>query len=169
MVVVAPTANMPIMSNSPTKQTIPSLPPPHSTSILAPPSPNTHRALRRLRSAQTLGSKASAHSLFSQQVPQQQIQRPTPSTHREAGNVTTHQRIRSNSDAPTMSVANTRPASRRVAIGKKVLLSEIPSLDRLIRDGPGGGDLTEALVNMRLKILDQGIKSDSDGMVGEDH
>lgn len=68
-----------------------------------------------------------------------------------------------------MSVTSTGPASRRVAIGKKVVLSDIPSLDRLIRDGPGDGDLAGALVNMRLKILDQGIKSDSDGMVSGGH
>jgi cell cycle arrest protein BUB2 len=39
------------------------------------------------------------------------------------------------------------------------------SLDRLLRDGPPGGDVAGALESARLKILDQGIKSDSDGMV----
>lgn len=39
------------------------------------------------------------------------------------------------------------------------------SLDKMIRDGPENG-LPADLEAMRLKILDQGIKSDSDGMVG---
>lgn len=48
---------------------------------------------------------------------------------------------------------------------KKAATTDILSLDRLIRDGPQDGDLTGALDSTRLKILDQGIKSDSDGMV----
>jgi cell cycle arrest protein BUB2 len=39
------------------------------------------------------------------------------------------------------------------------------SLERLIRDGPPDGDVQGALESARLKVLDQGIKSDSDGMV----
>lgn len=38
------------------------------------------------------------------------------------------------------------------------------SLDRIVRDGPDA-DMAHALDTIRLKILDQGIKSDSDGMV----
>ena len=44
-------------------------------------------------------------------------------------------------------------------------MSEGLSLDRLIRDGPPDGDILGGLEATRLKILDQGIKSDSDGMV----
>jgi cell cycle arrest protein BUB2 len=43
--------------------------------------------------------------------------------------------------------------------------AEALSLDRLIRDGPPDGDLLGGLEATRLKILDQGIKSDGDGMV----
>lgn len=39
------------------------------------------------------------------------------------------------------------------------------SLDRLIREGPPDGDVNGALESARLKVLDQGIRSDSDGMV----
>jgi cell cycle arrest protein BUB2 len=41
------------------------------------------------------------------------------------------------------------------------------SLDRLIRDGPPDGDVVGSLESMRLKILDQGVKADGDGMVGQ--
>jgi cell cycle arrest protein BUB2 len=39
------------------------------------------------------------------------------------------------------------------------------SLERLLRDGPPNDDVDGALESARLKILDQGIRSDSDGMV----
>lgn len=39
------------------------------------------------------------------------------------------------------------------------------SLERLIKDGPPDGDVATGLELVRLKILDQGIKSDVDGMV----
>lgn len=45
---------------------------------------------------------------------------------------------------------------------------EALSLERLIRDGPPDGDLAAGLELVRLKILDQGIKSDGDGMVSFD-
>jgi cell cycle arrest protein BUB2 len=38
-------------------------------------------------------------------------------------------------------------------------------LDRLIRDGPPDDDVATALTKMRFKVLDQGIKTDMDGMV----
>ena len=38
------------------------------------------------------------------------------------------------------------------------------SLDRIVRDGPDA-DMAHSLDTIRLKILDQGIMSDSDGMV----
>lgn len=39
------------------------------------------------------------------------------------------------------------------------------SLEKLLREGPPNGDVDTALESTRLKILDQGVKSDSDGMV----
>jgi cell cycle arrest protein BUB2 len=60
---------------------------------------------------------------------------------------------------------NAVSAGRRPVINKKPIAADALSLDRLIRDGPPDGDLVGALESMRLKILDQGIKSDSDGMV----
>jgi len=50
-------------------------------------------------------------------------------------------------------------------------LSRVPSaadslsLDRLIREGPPDDDVISALSTMRFKVLDQGIKTDTDGMV----
>jgi cell cycle arrest protein BUB2 len=50
-------------------------------------------------------------------------------------------------------------------VGKRIVAVDAIHLDRLIRDGPPDVDLAGALERTRLKILDQGIKSDSDGMV----
>ncbi len=50
-------------------------------------------------------------------------------------------------------------------MGKKIVAAEAISVERLIRDGPPDGDIAGALESTRLKILDQGIKSDGDGMV----
>ncbi|KHJ36458.1 putative mitotic check point protein [Erysiphe necator] len=57
----------------------------------------------------------------------------------------------------------TSSTSRRPT-NKKPVAADSLSLDRLIRDGPPGRDISNALESMRLKILDQGIKSDADGM-----
>ncbi len=56
-------------------------------------------------------------------------------------------------------------AGRRPISGKRPIAADALSLDRLIREGPPDGDVVGALESTRLKILDQGIKSDSDGMV----
>lgn len=55
-------------------------------------------------------------------------------------------------------------AGRRPASGKRPIPADALSLDRLIREGPPDGDVAGALESTRLKILDQGIKSDTDGM-----
>ena len=55
-------------------------------------------------------------------------------------------------------------AAKRPLTGRKST-TEMLSLDKLIRDGPPDGDIQGGLEATRLKILDQGIKSDSDGMV----
>ncbi|KFY26295.1 hypothetical protein V491_01357 [Pseudogymnoascus sp. VKM F-3775] len=148
---------------SPTKESFSSLAPSNIPAIQAPPSPRTHRTLRRLNSAHTLGSNKP--SLISQQRLQQTsqnqslrpIEQPSlPTTH-------VHQRTRSNSDVTTVSTRGTGLASKKQISTKKPTGAETFSLDRLIREGPDR-DLTGALDSTRLKILDQGIKSDSDGM-----
>lgn len=55
-------------------------------------------------------------------------------------------------------------AARRPLLVKRPTADAL-SLDRLIREGPPDGDLQGALQSTRMKILDQGIKSDTDGMV----
>lgn len=155
------------MSASPTKENIPTFAPPKFTGINAPPSPR-HRALRRLQSAQTLRSDGSpgnsAPSLIAQQHIELSLRRISPTRKDPSQPATLHTRARSNSDAPSMPGNNGIPG-KRPALAKKMLTGETFSLDRLIRDGPPDGDLAGGLDAMRLKILDQGIKSDSDGMV----
>lgn len=56
-------------------------------------------------------------------------------------------------------------ANRRSALSKRSLAADAMSLERLLREGPPHGDVEGALESTRLKILDQGIRSDSDGMV----
>jgi cell cycle arrest protein BUB2 len=60
---------------------------------------------------------------------------------------------------PNLGSAGRRPIPVRKST------ADMLSLDRLIRDGPPDGDILGGLEATRLKILDQGIKSDSDGMV----
>ncbi|ELR06855.1 hypothetical protein VC83_04839 [Pseudogymnoascus destructans] len=148
---------------SPTKESFSSLAPTSIPSIQAPPSPRTHRTLRRLNSAHTLGSNKP--SLISQQRLQQTSQNQTPRPKDQPPLPTTHvhQRTRSNSDVTTVSTQATGLACRKQTSAKKPAAAETLSLDRLIREGPDR-DLRGALDSTRLKILDQGIKSDSDGM-----
>jgi len=149
------------MSRSPTKESIPKLAPPNSTPLLDPPSPRTHRALRRLQSAHTLG-QVNQPSLISQQH-KQALQRNLSPASTPA--LPHHNRGRSNSDASNMTPPVPGPAGRRPVLGKRPIAADALSLDRLIRDGPPDGDVIGALESTRLKILDQGIKSDTDGMV----
>lgn len=188
---------------SPVKETMASFQPQAGTQLHAPPSPGTHRALRRLQSAHSLGAKAAnPPSLISQQRHQLQLQNhhhsqtqqgpsaPYVSTSYQQGsgspirrNASSHsnnrspQRHRANSDAPpvpviqqqhlpvnTTSMAATS-TTKRSALGRRSLAADGMSLDRLLRDGPPSGDIVGSLESVRLKILDQGIKADSDGMV----
>ncbi|KAK0747908.1 rab-GTPase-TBC domain-containing protein [Apiosordaria backusii] len=158
----------------------------------SPPSPGSHRTLRRLQSAHSLGAKVAGQgSLISQQRQQQQQQQqqqhiqlhpPTQQQHarilappvippRRHVNTTNRspQRGRANSDAPitvpsphTFGAAMT--ATRRSALNKRSPAADAMSLDKLLREGPPNGDIEGALESSRLKILDQGIKADSDGM-----
>lgn len=191
--------------------------------IHPPPSPGTHRTLRRLQSAHSLGAKAAGQaSLISQQryqmqnaphlqhlhlhapsSQQQQLPSPVPPL---PGNLNHHhhhhhlllqgqkpklptappppipppprrhvninrspQRARANSDAlilpiPTLQQFGAMASNRRSALSKRSLAADAMSLERLVRDGPPNGDVEGALESVRLKILDQGIKADSDGM-----
>lgn len=54
---------------------------------------------------------------------------------------------------------------KRSALSRTSAAADGMSLERLIRDGPPDGDVKAALESTRLKVLDQGIKADTDGMV----
>src|SRR5664279_1896239 len=97
------------MSSSPTKETVASLAPPHTTPppLNAPPSPRSHRALRRLQSAHTLGQSNYQPSLISQQH-KQVLQRNLSPAKKEAPS-----RARANSDASNMTPPNLGSAGRR--------------------------------------------------------
>lgn len=140
--------------NSPTR-----LAPP-SQLVNDPPSPRTHRALRRLQSAHTLGqpNNPPSPSLISQQHRQSLHRSSIPNLQHPQ-----HSRGRSNSDATSMTPTNTA-AGRRPLLVKRPTAESL-TLEKLIREGPPDGDLVGALESIRLKILDQGIKSDGDGMV----
>ncbi|XDG07151.1 hypothetical protein ABKA04_006766 [Annulohypoxylon sp. FPYF3050] len=145
-----------------------------ATQLNAPPSPHTHR-LRKLQSAHNLGASArisAQNSIMSQQVFRADIQdrvaSPAPNNNRPTNR--SPQRNRANSDAATPPPA-TFPNnilislnSKRTALTRTSRPADNMSLDRLIREGPPDGDIDAALESARLKVLDQGIRSDSDGM-----
>lgn len=141
-----------------------------TTQLHAPPSPHTHRVLRKLQSAHNLGSVArtqNQNSLMSQQVLQEVG--PSPPSHRSSLN-RSPQRNRANSDAATPPSAFPNNIlislnSKRTALSRATKVADTMSLDRLIREGPPNGDVVGALASARMKVLDQGIKSDGDGMV----
>lgn len=101
-------------------------------------------------------------------------ERSTSPTRRHASSASrSPQRHRSNSDAP-LPPPNLTPAAfnsaiqlrhKRSAISRTSPAADTMSLERLLRDGPPNGDIRGALESARLKVLDQGIKADSDGMV----
>ncbi|KAI1845251.1 hypothetical protein JX265_005405 [Neoarthrinium moseri] len=157
---------------SPTREYIPTLAPSLMTELHAPPSPRTHRQLRKLQSAHNLGAAARGSigqppGLISQQRLRELQARDVSPTRRAVSN-RSPQRNRANSDAsspvnlvPTTAAALAR---HRSAMSKTSAAADVMSLERLIRDGPPDSDLQAALESARLKVLDQGIKSDSDGM-----
>lgn len=150
------------MTSSPTKESIPRLAPPQSTPLQDPPSPRSHRALRRLQSAHSLGQSNNPPSLIAQQRRQALQRNLSPANNDPA---IPSSRGRSNSDASSMTPPQPGSAGRRPAAARRLHPADTLSLDRLIRDGPPDGDVHGALQSIRLKILDQGVKSDSDGMV----
>ena len=155
---------------------LPALPPALAamTTLQPPPSPGTHRALRKLQSAHNLGAKAANPlSIISQQRLQQQQfhheQRAVSPTRRKVSGVNrSPQRGRANSDAPAVHQANVAAALHRRPVLTRSALADQMSLDRLIREGPPEGDVVGALESARWKILESGIKSESDGMVSDD-
>ncbi|KAI1173869.1 rab-GTPase-TBC domain-containing protein [Nemania sp. FL0916] len=84
------------------------------------------------------------------------------------------QRHRANSDAsgnpnpPSLRAVGSSSAlhthTRRAVLSRTPSAADSLSLDRLVRDGPHDNDVAAALTTMRFKVLDQGIKSDIDGM-----
>ncbi|KAI5920048.1 TBC domain-containing protein [Camillea tinctor] len=160
---------------SPKMEAFPSLPPPvheyHS-----PPSPRTHRTLRKLQSAHNLGAAARITNppplvplvpLVPQQILQDPSLRSISPTRQQSLN-RSPQRHRANSDATPPNLLVVNPAiplnTKRSALSRTSSAADNMSIDRLIRDGPPEGDVDGALESMRLKVLDQGIKSDTDGM-----
>lgn len=152
------------------------------TDLQPPPSPRTHRALRRLQSAHTLGAKAASQSSILSQQRREQLQRNTSPT-RNATTKTQQQtqqqtqqpqrqleqryRGRANSDAtsPLVHQMNTVMASRRSGVKKPVFSHGLLSLQQIIRDGPNDGDFVGALESARWKVVDEGVNSAEDGMV----
>lgn len=131
-----------------------------------PPSPRTHRALRRLQSAHNLGAARPTNqsSLISQQ--RRDLQRNASPT-RDSRGTRLHQRGRANSDAAP-AVVHTSPATagtRRSGLSKPVFSHGHLSLQQLFRDGPSDGDFLGALESARWKVIDEGIPSEEDGMV----
>ncbi|KAI0974530.1 rab-GTPase-TBC domain-containing protein [Xylaria arbuscula] len=161
-------------------------PSPLGIDLQTPLTPRTQRTLRKLQSAHNLGAAATkissvgASTVLTQQKLRDAHSRDISPTRRQALN-RSPQRHRANSDAsgnanpPNIRVASSsaslhakRTALRRtsssVAAAAAAAAAEALSLDRLIRDGPPDDDVGGALLNMRFKVLDQGIKSDIDGM-----
>ncbi|KAH9902196.1 rab-GTPase-TBC domain-containing protein [Xylariomycetidae sp. FL2044] len=155
---------------SPTRESVPTITPHLTPELHAPPTPRTHRTLRKLQSAHNLGAAAkitSQPSLISQQRQDLQKRNVSP-TRRQAALNRSPQRHRANSDAtpPNLLAAGASMPlnSKRTALSKTSPAADAMSLERLIRDGPPDQDITAALESARLKVLDQGIRADNDGM-----
>ncbi|TQV97282.1 hypothetical protein V2A60_000094 [Cordyceps javanica] len=170
-------------------------PPQHSslihTDLQPPPSPRTHRALRRLQSAHTLGAKAASQggSLISPHYRDALHRNASPVRGTGAAPATTtpplpatattatatnaaalppppRNRGRANSDAisPMMQQMNAVGAARRSGSTKPVFSHGHLSLQQIIREGPNDGDFIGALESARWKVVDEGVKSAEDGM-----
>ena len=163
-----------VASEPPTSAFVPQAPPAH-IDLAVPPSPRTHRALRRLQSAHTLGAARTANqpSLISQQRRDLQLNvSPTREPKIARSTVVIPQRARANSDAVsqlTQQMASAGGAAGRRAVGggakKPVFSHGHLSLQQIFRDGPSDGDYLGALESARWKVIDEGIKSADDGMV----
>ncbi|KAK2591078.1 CDC16 protein [Conoideocrella luteorostrata] len=132
--------------------------------LQVPPSPRTHRALRRLQSAHTLGAARSLNqpSLISQQ--RRDLQRNASPT-RDPKATRSPQRGRANSDAASaMMQIGAVAGTKRIGLKKPVFSHGHLSLQQIFRDGPSDGDYLGALESARWKVVDEGIKSAEDGM-----
>ncbi|KAK8924814.1 hypothetical protein H634G_06003 [Metarhizium anisopliae BRIP 53293] len=142
-----------------------SLPAPGHIDLQVPPSPRTHRALRRLQSAHTLGAARSSNqpSLISQQ--RRDLQRNASPT-RNPKATRSPQRARANSDATSPLMHHMGPVAglKRSSMKKPVFSHGHLSLQQIFRDGPSDGDFLGALESARWKVVDEGIKSAEDGM-----
>ncbi|RKF73325.1 Cell division control protein 16 [Golovinomyces cichoracearum] len=127
-------------------------------SVLDHPNTWDNRTIRRLKSEYSLGQSNRHQPLPASQPHKKNYQPCSSSTIKP--HLSNHTRVRSNSDVSNLTPSSTprRPTTKRPVAADSL------SLDRLIRDGPPDGDIPSALESMRLKILDQGIKSDADGM-----
>ncbi|KAI1329631.1 rab-GTPase-TBC domain-containing protein [Xylariaceae sp. FL0255] len=136
-----------------------------------PLTPRTQRTLRKLQSAHNLGASfAKPPPVLTQQNLRDTHSRDISPTRRQVLN-RSPQRNRANSDASTTAPSLHALSSSGSVQSRRAALSRTPSaaagsmsLERLLREGPPDNDLTGALASMRLKVLDQGIKSDGDGM-----
>ncbi|UKZ79224.1 hypothetical protein TrVFT333_006974 [Trichoderma virens FT-333] len=159
-----------------------------------PPSPQTHRALRRLQSAHALGARAAQQaSILSHQRQQQPLSptrnaaaadatdsapssnvsanartnaSPNPNSNAAANLTVVRTRGRANSDA-TLPPAYQPPAAanpRRSGVKKPVFSHGHLSLQQIIREGPNDGDFNGALESARWKVIDEGVKAAEDGM-----
>ncbi|RWA14728.1 hypothetical protein EKO27_g364 [Xylaria grammica] len=165
---------------SPTRDSIPAtfLPPSPlgGADLQTPLTPRTQRTLRKLQSAHNLGAATKIPGCSSTVLTQQSLRdvhsRDISPTRRQALE-RSPRRHRANSDAsgsanpPNLRNASSSSTSfyaKRTSLGRSSSAADALSLDRLIRDGPPDDDVSSALANMRFKVLDQGIKSDVDGM-----
>lgn len=143
----------------------PALHQPSGTDLQPPPSPRTHRALRRLQSAHTLGATRVATnppSLISQQ--RRDLYRNVSPT-RDIANHSPH-RSRAYSDASSpLGHPGANPAGKRANVKKPIFSHGHLSLQQIIREGPNDDDYPGALESARWKVVDEGIKSAEDGMV----
>ncbi|KAM4059657.1 rab-GTPase-TBC domain-containing protein [Hirsutella rhossiliensis] len=153
---------------SPSPSSSPLHPPLHpaGTELQAPPSPRTHRALRRLQSAHSLGASRVATnppSLISQQ--RRDLHRHVSPT-RDPANHSPH-RSRAYSDASSPlghHDINPVAVAKRANVKKPVFSHGHLSLQQIIREGPNDDDFPGALESARWKVVDEGIKSAEDGM-----
>lgn len=173
---------------------MPSLFPPPSLGIELPTplTPRTQRTLRKLQSAHNLGAASrmaamtgmtsisgisgiisgipTSSAVLARQKLRDVHSRDVSPTRRQALS-RSPQRHRSNSDASgSANPPALRPASSSTSLARRAAVSRTPSaadplsLERLVREGPPDDDVGAALAAMRFKVLDHGIKSDTDGM-----
>src|SRR5271167_2973121 len=141
------------MNPSPTQEVAQPLGLPN-INVTYPPSLGSNRALRRLQSAHNLGSSdiranvqpslISQHRQLQQQKHQDSLRSLSPARRDQPNTVqlpiSSHTRVRSNSDAAVLDLSSNGQSGRRQAANRRVTTSDVVSLDRLIRDGPPDGD-----------------------------